>query len=285
MRGREGYESGMKIKAFYLPLFAVSLLAVAGCSSSDKKAEGQVEKPVEQLYDEATKALEAKEYNKATRLFEEVERQHPYSQWATKAQIMAAYSAYEGDNYDDAILALDRFIELHPGAEDIDYAYYLKALAYYEQISDVARDQAITKQSMEAFNTLIQRFPSSRYARDAKLKMDLTFDHLAGKEMEIGRYYLNRGEVNAAINRFRTVVKDYQTTSHTPEALHRLVESYLKLGLYTEAGRIAAVLGHNYPGSKWYQDTYKIITPAMREQLMQDRSFKDKAIDSLFRAD
>lgn len=279
------YESSMKIKAFYLPLFAVSLLAFAGCSSSDKTSEPQVEKPVEQLYDEATKALEAKEYKKATSLFEEVERQHPYSQWATKAQIMAAYSAYEGDNYDDAILALDRFIELHPGAEDIDYAYYLKALAYYEQISDVARDQGITKQSMDAFNTLIQRFPNSRYARDAKLKMDLTYDHLAGKEMEIGRYYLNRGEVNAAINRFRTVVKDYQTTSHTPEALHRLVEAYLKLGLYTEAGRIAAVLGHNYPGSKWYEDTYKIINPAMREQLMQDRSFKDKAIDSLFRPD
>lgn len=245
----------------------------------------QVEKPVETLYNEAQAALKEKEYQKATRLFEEVERQHPYSQWATKAQIMAAYSAYEGDNYDDAILALDRFIELHPGADDIDYAYYLKALAYYEQISDVARDQAITKQSLDAFNTLIQRFPDSKYARDAKMKMDLTYDHLAGKEMEIGRYYLNRGETNAAINRFRTVIKDYQTTTHVPEALHRLVECYLSLGLHTEAARIAAVLGHNYPGSKWYADTYKIVDPKMRDQVKNDRSFMDKTINSLFRAD
>jgi outer membrane protein assembly factor BamD len=262
----------------------IALLGLPACSSDGDK-DAQVEKPVDQLYNEATQALAEKDYPAATKLFEEVERQHPYSQWATKAQIMAAYSAYEGDNYDDAILALDRFIELHPGSEDIDYAYYLKALAYYEQINDVARDQAITKQALDAFNTLVQRFPDSKYSRDAKLKMDLTYDHLAGKEMEIGRYYLNRGEVNAAINRFRTVIKDYQTTTHTPEALHRLVECYLKLGLHTEAARIAAVLGHNYPGSKWYEDTYAIVDPALREKMMDERSFKDKTIDSLFRPD
>ncbi len=272
-------------KSLILPLGVVLILGVAACSSDKEKDKAQVEKPVEQLYNDAAKALEEKEYEKATSLFEEVERQHPYSQWATKAQIMAAYSAYEGDNYDDAILALDRFIELHPGSEDIDYAYYLKSLAYYEQISDVARDQAITKQALEAFNTLVQRFPDSKYSRDAKLKMDLTYDHLAGKEMEIGRYYLNRGEVNAAINRFRTVIKDYQTTTHTPEALHRLVECYLKLGLHTEAARVAAVLGHNYPGSKWYEDSYKIVDPALRQKVMEDRSTWDKTIDSLFRPD
>lgn len=275
----------MQIKTLILPVFLIALLGLPACSSDGDKDKEQVEKPVDQLYNEATKALAEKDYGEATRLFEEVERQHPYSQWATKAQIMAAYSAYEGDNYDDAILALDRFIELHPGSEDIDYAYYLKALAYYEQINDVARDQAITKQALDAFNTLVQRFPDSKYSRDAKLKMDLTYDHLAGKEMEIGRYYLNRGEVNAAINRFRTVVKDYQTTTHTPEALHRLVECYLKLGLHTEAARIAAVLGHNYPGSKWYEDTYAIVDPALRQKMMEDRSFKDKTIDSLFRPD
>jgi outer membrane protein assembly factor BamD len=259
-------------------------LALVACSS-DKDAKPQEEKPVEELYNGAQKALQGENYEEATRLFEEVERQHPYSQWATKAQLMAAYSAYQGDNYDDAILALDRFIELHPGSEDIDYAYYLKALAYYEQISDVARDQAITTQAMEAFNTLVQRFPDSKYSRDAKLKMDLTNDHLAGKEMEIGRYYLNRGETNAAINRFRKVVKDYQTTTHVPEALHRLVECYLSLGLHTEAERVAAVLGYNYPGSKWYQDTYNIIEPSRRKEVFEGRSFTDKAIDSLFRAD
>lgn len=263
---------------------SVCLLLVA-CSSTDDKNKEQVEKPVEELYNIAAKSLEEKNYKEATKQFEEVERQHPYSQWATKAQLMAAYAAYQGDNYDDAINALDRFMELHPGSEDIDYAYYLKALAYYEQITDVARDQEITKEALDAFNTLIQRFPDSKYARDAKLKMDLTNDHLAGKEMEIGRYYLNRGETNAAINRFRTVVKDYQTTTHVPEALHRLVECYLSLGLHTEAARVAAVLGYNYPGSKWYEDSYKIIDPKSRQQVMEDRSFVDKTLDSLFRAD
>lgn len=270
------------LKKLLIPVMCLSLLA---CSSDKDKEAVQEEKPVEELYNGAQKALKEENYEEATRLFEEVERQHPYSQWATKAQLMAAYSAYQGDSYDDAILALDRFIELHPGSEDIDYAYYLKALAYYEQISDVARDQAITMQALEAFNTLVQRFPDSKYSRDAKLKMDLTNDHLAGKQMEIGRYYLNRGETNAAINRFRSVVKDYQTTTHVPEALHRLVECYLSLGLYTEAERVAAVLGYNYPGSKWYQDTYNIIEPSRRKEVFEGRSFTDKAIDSLFRAD
>jgi len=271
-------------KTLLLPVCFAVLAVLPACSSSDKD-KPQVEKPVDELYNNAQKALANKNYKEATAQFEEVERQHPYSQWATKAQLMAAYAAYQGDNFDDAELALDRFIELHPGSEDIDYAYYLKALAYYEQISDVARDQGITKQALDAFNTLIQRFPDSKYARDAKMKMDLTNDHLAGKEMEIGRYYQNRGEVNAAINRYRTVVKDYQTTTHVPEALERLVECYLSLGLYTEAEHVAAVLGYNYPGSKWYEDAYKIIDPSRREQAIKGRSFMDKTIDSLFRAD
>ncbi len=284
-RGGGRYLHPMSKKHLIYPLCAALLLLLPACSSDGKDKEAQVEKPVEELYNGAQKALKEKNYTEATRLFEEVERQHPYSQWATKAQLMAAYSAYEGDNYDDAILALDRFIELHPGSEDIDYAYYLKALAYYEQISDVARDQGLTRDALQAFDTLVQRFPDSKYARDAKLKIDLTNDHLAGKEMEIGRYYLNRGQTNAAINRFRTVVKDYQTTTHVPEALHRLVECYLSLGLYTEAERVAAVLGYNYPGSKWYEDTYKIIEPSRRKEVFEGRSFMDKTIDSLFRAD
>lgn len=274
----------MSRKYFIYALCATLALFLPACSST-KDEKPKEEKPVEELYNGAQKALKEKNYKQATHLFEEVERQHPYSQWATKAQLMAAYSAYEGDNYDDAILALDRFIELHPGAEDIDYAYYLKALAYYEQISDVARDQGLTQEALTAFDTLVQRFPNSKYARDAKLKMDLTNDHLAGKEMEIGRYYLNRGETNAAINRFRTVIKDYQTTTHVPEALHRLVECYLSLGLYTEAERVAAVLGYNYPGSKWYEDTYKIIDPKRRKDVFEGRSFVDKTVDSLFRPD
>lgn len=276
----------MRKKLIFLSCVSFLAFVLPSCSSNkDAVDAAKVEKPAEELYANAEKELKAKNYSEATRLFDEVERQHPYSQYATKAQLMAAYSAYEGDQYDDAILALDRFIELHPGASDIDYAYYLKALSYYEQISDVARDQGLTEQALEAFDTLVQRFPDSKYARDAKLKMDLTNDHLAGKEMEIGRYYLNRKETNAAINRFRTVVKDYQTTTHVPEALHRLVECYLILGLYTEAERVAAVLGYNYPGSKWYQDTYKIIDPSRRKAVFEDRSFVDKTVDSLFRAD
>lgn len=278
------------LKTRYISLALVSAaLMLPGCASDEEKAAEvaakQVERPVEALYNEAADALDAKDYQRASKAFEEVERQHPYSQWATKAQLMSAYAAYQDDRYDDAILSLDRFIELHPGNEDIDYAYYLKALAYYEQITDVARDQAMTQNAMDALNTLILRFPDSRYARDATLKRDLTLDHLAGKEMEIGRYYLNRGQVNAAINRFRTVVRDYQTTTHTPEALERLVECYLTIGLKTEATRVAAVLGYNYPGSKWYEDAYKILDPEMRKQIEDEKSFLDKTMDSLLKPD
>jgi len=243
-------------------VFSVSLSA---CSGKEKKIEAEQKEALatqsqtaEGLYQEATAAMRRGDFNTAIPLFEQIEREFPYSKFATKSQLQAAFSAYENDKYDQAILALDRFIELHPGNEEIDYAYYLKALAYYEQISDVARDQAITKQSLDAFDTLIKRFPDSEYTRDAKLKRDLTLDHLAGKEMQIGRYYLKRNQMNAAINRFQTVVKDYQTTTHVTEALHRLVESYLILGLRQEAVKVASVLGYNYPGSKWYQDSYKI---------------------------
>lgn len=276
---------------FYMTVMVALTLGLAACSGNKKEqAEQSADvvtetKSVEQLYNEAADALDAKEYRRATRLFEDVERQYPYSKWATKAQLMAAFAAYQDDSYDEAILAIDRFIDLHPGNEDIDYAYYLKALAYYEQISDVARDQGMTEQALKAFDTLITRFPNSEYTRDSKLKRDLTLDHLAGKEMEIGRYYLNRNQMNAAINRFRTVVRDYQTTTHTPEALHRLVEAYLTIGLRGEATRVAAILGHNYPGSKWYEDSYKILDDESRKQIMEDRSFFDKTVDSLFKPD
>lgn len=263
---------------------ALLSLGMASCSST-KTEEAPVERPAEELFDSAQEAFDQKNYNEATRLYNEVERQHPYSQWATKAQLMSAYASFEDDRYDEAILSLDRFIELHPGHEEIDYAYYLKALTYYEQISDVARDQEMTRKALEALDALVMRFPESQYARDATLKRDLTLDHLAGKEMEIGRYYLNRGQVNAAINRFRTVIKDYQTTTHVPEALHRLVESYMTLGLKGEATRVAAVLGHNYPGSKWYEHSYKILDPALRQQVFEDRSFVDRTVDSLLKPD
>ncbi len=277
------------MKSLFLLMFVIILSA---CSSDGKDNTDLLDESIvnttdsaETLYNEADKDLNDKKYRSAINKFQDVEQQHPYSKWATKAQMMAAFAAYEEDSYDEAILALDRFVELHPGNEDVDYAYYLKSLAYYEQISDVARDQEMTEQALKSFDTLITRFPNSQYARDAKLKRDLTLDHLAGKEMEIGRYYLNRNQINAAINRFRTVVKDYQTTTHIPEALHRLVESYLTLGLRTEATHVAAVLGHNYPGSKWYEDSYKIMDAQSRQQILEDRSFIDKTVDSLFKPD
>lgn len=232
---------------------------LASCGSSDDD-KNYVETPVEQLYNRALDDLGAQEYKKAAKGFEEVDRQHPYSVWATKAQIMAAFSYYESNKYDDAIIALDRFIQLHPGHRDLAYAYYLKALCYYEQISDVGRDQRATQQALEALAEVVKRFSGSPYARDARLKVELAIDHLAGKEMAVGRYYQRNQQYVGAINRYRVVIERYQTTTHVPEALHRLVESYLALGVKSEAQESAAVLGFNFPGSEWYQDSYFLMT-------------------------
>jgi outer membrane protein assembly factor BamD len=234
------------------------VFAVAGCASTE--APSYVERPVEELYNSAMDQLLAANYVEAARLFDEVERQHPYSVWASKAQLMAAYAQYQSNKYDEAINALDRFIQLHPGSRDVAYAYYLRAISYYEQISDVGRDQKMTQLALDGLNEVVRRFPESGYARDAQLKIDLARDHLAGKNMDIGRYYQGQGEYLAAINRFRLVIQDYQTTTHVPEALHRLVESYLALGLNQEAQATAAVLGYNYPGNAWYAESYVLLT-------------------------
>ncbi len=236
---------------------AVAVFALLGACAAKKKE--YVERPVETLYNEAMDSLLSGDYGEATQKFDEVERQHPYSQWATKAQLMAAYGYYLANRYDDAIVALNRFTQLHPTNRDVPYAYYLKGLSFYEQISDVARDQKMTELALSTLDELVKRYPKSKYARDAKLKLDLTRDHLAGKEMEIGRYYHNKGEYLAAINRFKAVIDDYQTTTHVPEALHRLTEAYLAFGLKDEARKTASVLGHNFPGSEWYLDSYRIM--------------------------
>jgi outer membrane protein assembly factor BamD len=233
-------------------------LVLAACSSANK--DNYVEKPVEDLYNTAMDQLLAESYDKAAKSFDEVERQHPYSVWATKAQLMSAYALYQGGKYDESVVAADRFIQLHPGHRDIAYAYYLKALDYYVQIADVARDQKVTEKAMAALGEVVRRFPDSRYGRDARLKIDLARDHLAGKEMEIGRWYERQGSYLAAINRFKRVIDQYQTTTHVPEALHRLTECYMALGLADEAQRTAAVLGYNYPGSAWYSDSYALLS-------------------------
>ncbi|MBO6781726.1 MAG: outer membrane protein assembly factor BamD [Alphaproteobacteria bacterium] len=237
-------------------LVLLGALALAACSTDEPE---YVERPVEELYNEAVDAVETEEYAQAADLFLEVERQHPYSVWATKAQLMSAFSYYSDGQYDDAILATDRFIQLHPGNRDVGYAYYLKALSYYEQISDVGRDQRNTEQALLSLEEVVRRFPESDYARDARLKIDLTRDHLAGKEMEVGRYYHERENYLAAINRYKVVIENYQTTTHVPEALHRLSEAYIALGIEPEARANAAVLGHNFPGSEWYVDSYSLV--------------------------
>ena len=249
----------MKMKRLWN--FSTLLLAaglMSGCAVGVEK-KVYVEEPVEDLYNSAIDLMLEGKFRTSTTKFDEVERQHPYSVWATKAQLMAAYAYYQANRYDEGIVALDRFIQLHPANKDISYAYYLKALSYYEQISDVSRDQKMTQLALTSLRELTRRYPNSKYSRDAKLKLDLTYDHLAGKEMQVGRYYHTQRQYLAAINRFKVVVEKYQTTTHVPEALHRMTEGYYALGLLGEARKTAAVLGHNYPGSEWYINSYEMI--------------------------
>ena len=243
---------------------AVLALGIAGllAACSGNRGEEYVERPAEEFFAEGERLLAAQRYEDAARAFEEVERQHPYSQLAVRSQIMAGYSYFEGQLYEPSIAALRGFIELHPGHRDVPYAHYLIGMSYYERISDVGRDQEMTDEALRAFGELVRRFPESEYARDAQLKMDLAFDHLAGKEMEIGRYYQGQQKYVAAINRFRTVIEAYDTTTHVPEALHRLTESYLALGVVDEARNAAAVLGYNYPDSVWYERSYTLVGSA-----------------------
>jgi outer membrane protein assembly factor BamD len=218
-----------------------------------------VERPVGELYNEAADSLSARNYTTAAAQFEEVERQHPYSQWAQRAVLMSAYAYYSKADYESAIAAAERYLALHPGSQSAPYAQYLVAASYYEQIASVERDQEITQRALSELSDLVQRYPDTDYARDARLKIDLTRDHLAGKEMSVGRYYLDQKAFVAAINRFKVVVTDYQTTTHVEEALARLAEAYMALGVSNEAQTAAAILGHNYPGGRWYEDTYVLL--------------------------
>lgn len=265
---------------FLYAVLVSAMCLVSACSSSEP--EPYVEKPVEPLYNEAVAAMADERYETAAKQFLEVERQHPYSIWATKAQLMAAYAYYQGDLYSDAVDASQRFIELHPGNKDVPYAYYLIALCYYEQIADVRRDQGSSEKALSSLTEVIRRFPDSDYARDARLKLDLVRDHLAGKEMDVGRYYQRKEQYLAAINRYRVVIEKYQTTSHVPEALHRLVESYLSLGIAHEAQVAGAVLGYNYPGSTWYQDSFALLTKSNLRPIVDKGSWISQAFDSVF---
>lgn len=236
-------------------LLALPLLSGCGSKDEDVVDLGPVP-PVEVLYNNGIDALQQNRLVSAVDQFNSVEQNYPYSPWAVNAQLMQAYALYQQNKYTDALGVLDRFIQLHPAHRDIAYAYYLRALSYYEQIADVQRDQKGTETAMNALQEVINRFPETAYARDARLKIDLCRDHIAGHEMQVGRWYQEQNYYEAAVGRFQRVVDDYQTTNHVPEALHRLTEVYLKLGLKDQAKRTAAVLGYNYPGSEWYEDSY-----------------------------
>ena len=263
---------------FNVGVCALALL-VSACGDEDNF---YVERPVEELYNGAMDDLLDESYTEAAQGFDEVERQHPYSVWATRAQIMAAYAYYRNNDYDESIISAGRFIKLHPGHRDVAYAYYLSAVSYYEQISDVGRDQNMTALALLSLEELVRRFPDTTYARDARLKIDLTRDHLAGKEMSIGRYYLTRENYVAAVNRFRRVIERFQTTSHVPEALHRVTESYLALGVPHEAQVAAAVLGFNFPGSEWYLDSYALLEGVDLRPAEDKGSWINQAFDSIF---
>ena len=240
----------------------VCVVAATGCAGNGKKKSrlAYEERPVELLYSAGADRLDRRRWSQAVDYFQEVERQHPYSEWARRSILMQAFAHYESNNYEEAVADANRFIQLYPGNPSAPYAYYLKAVCYFEQITDVGRDQGATGQALNALEEVVQRFPNTEYATDSRLKVDMVKDQLAGKEMTVGRYYLRQGDTLAAIGRFRSVVDRYQTTSHTPEALYRLVESYLTLGLVEEAKRNGAVLGYNFPGDPWYSTAYKLLT-------------------------
>ncbi len=249
-----------KLRIAALIALPALVVTASGCAKNKAKTDtAYVARDVNTLYSLAKQRSDRGDYETAAKLFDEVERQHPYSVWARRAQLMSSFAYYMAQKYPDAVSSAQRFLTIHPGNKDAPYANYLIAMSYYQQIEDVTRDQKITQQASDSFNELIRRYPQSRYANDARLKLDLINDHLAGKEMEVGRFYQRSGQWLAAVGRFRAVVDRYQTSTHTPEALERLVESYLNLGMREEAQKTAAVLGRNYPGSEWYQRSYELM--------------------------
>ena len=262
----------MKKNILILALLAATV--VAGCASS--KPEGELTGSVGELYNNAMDAMQEKSYPKAIHAFEELERQYPYSGWATRGQIMTAYAQLLNENYDESAATIERFIRMHPGHKDLAYMYYLAGLNHYYQMADVMRDQSETQKALEAFSEVVNRFPNSPYARDARLKITLCHDHLAGKEMTVGRYYQTQSMWLPAINRFRNVVQQYQTSSQTPEALYRITESYVALGVDDEAVRAAAILGYNYPGSEWYARAYDLLTERKLAPAGQKESWAKK---------
>jgi outer membrane protein assembly factor BamD len=282
----------MAVKARLKPISRVLVLGacltlLAGCdifggkddatNDANKDAANYRERSVEAIYADGWRAINNGAWDICAAQFNEVERQHPYSPWARRGMLISAFCSYQANDYTTAIATADQYIQLHPGSQEVAYAFYLKAISLYEQIVDISRDQSNTEGALVALQDVVQRFPDTEYARDATLKIDLTNDHLAGKEMAVGRYYMARGDYIGAINRFRTVVDTYQTTPQIAEALERLTEAYYSLGLNSEAQTAAAVLGRNYPGSAWYQDAYNVLKGRNLKPAEDKRSWISKA--------
>ncbi len=258
----------------------LALAFLAGCSGFDPRAEGSLDNYTpEEIFQRGEVELDRGQGDDAAFYFGEIERLYPYSELAKRALIMQAFAYHSDQDYPNSRAAAQRYLDFYPAEEDAAYAQYLLALSYYDQIDEIGRDQGLTFQALQALRAVIELYPDSEYARSSILKFDLAFDHLAAKEMEIGRYYLRRNHFAASVNRFRVVVEDFQTTSHTPEALHRLVEAYLSLGLTDEAQTAGAILGYNYQDTEWYADSYALLTG----QGLEARSAGDNWLSAIYR--
>ena len=283
--------SAVRLPVLRAMILSATLIAACGCSlfgdkddaSNDvnKDAAQYRERSIEQIYADGWRAINSGSWEQAATQFNEVDRQHPYSVWARRAMLISAFCSYQANKYTDAIATADQYISLHPGSREVAYAFYLKAISLYEQIVTVDKDQSNTQGALVALQDVVQRFPDTEYARDATLKIDLTMDHLAGKEMAVGRYYLSHHDYIGAINRFRAVVDQYQTTPQIAEALERLTEAYYSLGLDSEAQTAAAVLGRNYPGSAWYKDAYTVLQGRSLRPVEDKQSWISQAVHKI----
>jgi outer membrane protein assembly factor BamD len=241
-------------------VLALLLIPLGGCGIFDKDTVQIPDQPAEKIYNEALYLLnERRDFAAAAKRFEEVDRQHPYSEWSRKALLMSAFAYYEAKEYDEAVTSAKRYMTMHPGSPDAPYAQFILGSAYYDRILDVSRDQKRTREAIAALEDVIRKYPNTEYAISAKRKIDVGRDQLAGKEMEVGRFYLQRRDYTGAVNRFKVVVTQYQTTRHVEEALMRLTESYMALGIVHEAQTAAAILGHNFPDSRWYKEAYSLV--------------------------
>ena len=278
--GRQGFVRLLALALLAAPLGACSSFGMDSLNPFAKKAEVVIDEPAEKLYNEGVYLVNEKaDYKEAIKRFEEVDRQHPYSEWARKALLMSAYSSYQAKEYDDTVAASKRYIALHPGTPDAAYAQFLIASANFDRIPTVQRDQSMTEKALAELEEVSRKFPNTEYAAAARQKMEVVRDQLAGREMDVGRFYMNKRNYTGAINRFKVVVTQYQTTRHVEEALMRLTEAYMSLGITQEAQTAAAVLGHNFPDSPWYKDAYALVKggglePTANEGSWISRAFK-----------